>query len=190
MPLKSGSSTQTVSHNIEELHSGPTYAHTKGKFGAERANKQAVAIALSEARKTKRAKGGKVHIGPIRGKDGGRTDVHEMKVADGSYVLSADVVSHLGENNSEAGLHKAKHLFGEGGHFDGAEGRKSGGATSSAKPVDCITAGGEFVIPPSVVKQIGKGDIDLGHKILDRFSMNVRKDHIATLAKLPPPAQD
>lgn len=51
MPLKKGSSQKTISSNIRELHGGKTYAHTKAKFGAKRANKQAVAIALHEARK-------------------------------------------------------------------------------------------------------------------------------------------
>lgn len=138
----------------------------------------------------RRAKGGKVHVGPIRTKHPGRVDTQPMKVADGSYVLSADVVSHLGQNNSENGLRLAQHLFGEGGVFDKGEGRAKGGKTSAGKPIDCITAGGEFVIPPSTVSSIGHGNMDLGHKILDRWSMNVRKDHIATLKNLPPPARD
>lgn len=60
MPLKSGSSKDTVSENIRELHTGQTYAHTAAKFGKAAADRQAVAIALSNARKTshhhKRAK--------------------------------------------------------------------------------------------------------------------------------------
>lgn len=56
MPLEKGSSQETVSKNIEELHTGNTYAHTKKKFGKKRANKQAVAIALSQARKSARGK--------------------------------------------------------------------------------------------------------------------------------------
>ena len=50
MPLKSGSSQKTISSNIKELHHGKTFAHTESKFGKERANKQAIAIAMSEAR--------------------------------------------------------------------------------------------------------------------------------------------
>ena len=218
MPLKPGSSSETVGENIRELHTGDTYAHTSEKFGKERANKQAVAIALSEARKHRasggraaaervlpanhqlgmrvpdggsncakcrffkaprdcdnkgfiewngsprlpdpadryccdlylapargraeggalsdddeaagvavgaaqddqgraaggamngavrqaiaRAKGGKIHVGPIETDHGGRTDTEEMKVPDGAYVLPADAISHMGENNSQAG---------------------------------------------------------------------------------------
>jgi len=50
MPLAAGKSRKTISSNIRELHSGPTYEHTAGKFGKARADKQAVAIALSKAR--------------------------------------------------------------------------------------------------------------------------------------------
>lgn len=143
--------------------------------------------ALDVIRKAKRAHGGKVHVGPIKGNKGGRTDVHEMSVPDGSYILSADVISHLGENNTNAGLETAQHLFGEGGINDPERKRASGG---SVKAVPCITASGEFSIHPRIVKHIGHGDINLGHKILDHYSMMVRKDHIDTLKKLPPPARD
>jgi hypothetical protein len=153
--------------------------------------KNAIRKAVAMAKQAKRANGGKVHVGPIKSDHGGRTDTEEMAVPDGSYVLSADVVSHLGENNSEAGLKHAQKIFGEGGHYDEPEHRATGGpAKSDGKPVDCVTAGGEFVISPRVVKNIGGGDIEWGHKLLDRFSMNVRKDHIRTLASLPPPARD
>ncbi len=54
MPLKKGSSKATVSKNIEEFHGGKTYSATEAKFGKEKADKQAVAVALSEARKSKK----------------------------------------------------------------------------------------------------------------------------------------
>jgi hypothetical protein len=59
MPLKPGKSRKTISSNIRELHKGKTFSRTRAKFGAKRANKQAVAIAFNEARKKankKRAK--------------------------------------------------------------------------------------------------------------------------------------
>jgi hypothetical protein len=55
MPLKKGSSQKTVSKNISELHTGKTYARTMRKYGKAKADKQAVAIALEEARKYKGA---------------------------------------------------------------------------------------------------------------------------------------
>ena len=53
MPMKHGKSKKTVSENISEFHTGKTYAATKKKFGKKRADKQAVAVALSKARKSK-----------------------------------------------------------------------------------------------------------------------------------------
>ena len=141
--------------------------------------------------KVQRANGGKVHVGPIRTKHPGRTDTVPMKVADGSYVLPSETISHLGQNNSEAGLRVADSLFGANGSFtNDAAPRARGGKTESGKPIDCITAGGEYVIGPEKVKAIGRGDIDLGHKILDKFVLNQRKAHIHALSSLDPPARD
>lgn len=53
MPLKKGSSKKTISSNIKEFHTGKTYAKTAAKFGKKKADKQAVAVAMSEARRSK-----------------------------------------------------------------------------------------------------------------------------------------
>lgn len=267
MPLKSGHSEKTIGENIRELHHGPQYARTKANHGSAVANKQAIAVAESVARRAKerasggraaaevalpadhqlgmrvpkggsmcanceylasptecgnkgfikwnggaklphaadeyccdlyglkskaRAHGGKVHVGPIRTKHPGRTDTEPMKVADGSYVLPSETVSHLGQNNSEAGLRVADSLFGVNGSYGKSDAtpRARGGKAEEGKPIDCITAGGEYVIGPDKVKAIGGGDIDLGHKILDKFVLNQRKAHIHALASLAPPARD
>lgn len=58
MPPRSGSSPATVSSNIRELHTGKTFARTAAKFGKQKADKQAIAIALSEARKSRQIGGG------------------------------------------------------------------------------------------------------------------------------------
>lgn len=52
MPLQSGSSQAVISHNIKELHTGNTFAKTEKKFGKAKADKQAIAIAESNARKS------------------------------------------------------------------------------------------------------------------------------------------
>ncbi len=53
MPLRRGTSQKTISSNISEFHKGKMFAHTAKKFGQATANKQAVAVALSTARKSK-----------------------------------------------------------------------------------------------------------------------------------------
>jgi hypothetical protein len=52
MPLKKGTSKKTISKNIEEFHGGETYKRTKAKSGKKKADKQAVAVALSKARES------------------------------------------------------------------------------------------------------------------------------------------
>jgi hypothetical protein len=54
MPLKKGSSQKTVTKNIRELHKGPQFQATKRTHGEAKAHKQAIAIALEQARKSKK----------------------------------------------------------------------------------------------------------------------------------------
>ncbi len=56
MPLINGKSKEVISKNIKELHTGQTFEHTKEKFGVERANRQAIAIALNQAGKSRKKK--------------------------------------------------------------------------------------------------------------------------------------
>ena len=53
MPLKSGKSKKVVSENIKEFSKGETFSKTKEKFGSDKARRQAIAVALSNARKSK-----------------------------------------------------------------------------------------------------------------------------------------
>lgn len=49
MPLKPGKSDKVVGKNIAEFHKGKTYAQTAAKHGKDVANRQAVAVAMKEA---------------------------------------------------------------------------------------------------------------------------------------------
>jgi hypothetical protein len=54
MPLAKGKGKATIKKNFEEFGAGKTYAATKKKFGARKANKQRIAVVLSTARKSKK----------------------------------------------------------------------------------------------------------------------------------------
>lgn len=56
MPLQPGSSNDVVSSNIDELEHGKVVGKTRRKFGKKRAQKQAIAIALKKAGKSKYGK--------------------------------------------------------------------------------------------------------------------------------------
>lgn len=123
---------------------------------------------------------GKVHSGPLHSNEGGRTDTLPVSVKAGSFVVPADVVSALGENNTAAGMKVLDHMFPkmpESLHY------ASGGA------VPIVAAGGEYVIPPESVARVGGGELSHGHNVLDRFVLNTRKNAIKTLKELPGPSQ-
>jgi hypothetical protein len=51
--MKKGKSDKVVSENVSEFHKGKTFAKTEKKFGKEKADKQAIAVAMKEKRKSK-----------------------------------------------------------------------------------------------------------------------------------------
>lgn len=53
MPLRKGSSRDVISANIADQMKGPQHAQTAAKFGEDRANKQAVAVAYAVAKRGK-----------------------------------------------------------------------------------------------------------------------------------------
>lgn len=181
MPLKSGKSQATISENIRELHHGPTHERTAKKFGEERAHEQSIAIAMETARKTKRKKGGRVHLGPVIGNTGGRADKVNASVPDGCYVIPSQAVSHLGENNTMAGMKVLQKMF---PHSSPKEAKK----TSDSVPV--AIADGEFCVSVPDVERVGGGDLDHGHRVLDAWVNQLKEDHIRTLKGLEAPAKD
>lgn len=157
------------------------------------------------------------HAGPIHSHVAGRTDHLPMHVKSGSYVIPADIISAMGEGNTMAGFKNAKISFvgtpyeqsspepyGQGAApyeqgspepYEqgpapyGAElPKKAEGGATSLVPI--IAAGGEYVLTPDEVSSIGKGNLDDGHKILDHFVKEMRRDTIRTLQALPGPKKD
>lgn len=75
--------------------------------------------------------------------------------------------------------------------FDAQQRKKQSGgeAEGGDSHVPIVAAGGEYIIHPEVVRDIGHGNLKAGHKVLDRFVLRVRKENIKTLKKLPGPKQ-
>lgn len=108
----------------------------------------------------------------------GRTDKHSINVISGSYILPADHVAHLGQDNSLAGGKVLDSMF------DSAR-RKTSPAQGDVVPI--VVAGGEYLLEPDQVERVGDGDMNKGHNALDAWVKSVRKKHISLLKSLPPP---
>ena len=61
MPLIKSDTQAATSQNIAEIHGGKTFARTKKKYGKKRAQKQSIAIALSNKRKVAQKKTKRKH---------------------------------------------------------------------------------------------------------------------------------
>lgn len=126
----------------------------------------------------------------------GRTDRIPLSPKGGSYVIPSFAVSAIGQGNTAAGAQGLNKMFGIGGPYGTPTskvpmpkraGKFADGGQTDDGPVDIMAAGGEYVVPPSVVANLGGGDIDRGTKVLDAFVEKVRKKTIRTLRKLPKP---
>lgn len=162
-------------------------SNLKAELAAGKPRAQSLAIAYSMKRRA-RADGGGVFEGPIVSSVPGRTDHLNTDVAPNSYVIPSETVSHLGQNNTLAGLKKLEEMFGRNGKY--GKGLATGGAAGPRRPIPVALAGGEYVISPEIVAKIGGGDPKKGHQWLDKWVMSQRKKHIKTLRNLAGPAKD
>jgi hypothetical protein len=147
-----------------------------------------------------------VHL--INSSVAGRTDRIPMRTAPGSFVLPADVVSGLGQGNTNAGAklwgQAISHSIGPMGIQNAMRSRAvraptaqisrgvtkgfaQGGDTDDLVPI--VTAGGECLVDPEFVRELGQGDPELGKKTLSNSVLMVRKHVISHLQKLPRPVQ-
>jgi hypothetical protein len=161
----------------------------------------------------------KIHTGPIHSAVAGRTDHLPVEVPSGSYVLPADIVSAIGEGNTNAGFKALRRMFAglpygaKSGQPYGHQGGPYGAGSSPynrdpGKPygeplpaghasggktgsnVKVVVAGGEYTLTPGEVTKVGDGDMELGHRVLDDFVKQYRAHTIKTLQKLPGPRRD
>lgn len=225
MPLAKGKSKAVISENISEM------------VRAGLPQGQAIAAALNTARKMRAPGGGfpnppgpqiegitppsgklgggseKIHTGPIHSAVAGRTDHLPVHVPSGSYVIPADVVSGMGEGNTNAGFKVMRRVFGgvpygagkapyghKGGPYSGGSapynqaggpygaplpGHAAGGSTGN--DVKVVVAGGEYTLTPEEVLKAGDGDVERGHRVLDDFVKQMRAETIKTMQNLPGP---
>lgn len=148
--------------------------------------------------------------GMIKSTIPGRTDKIPMSVPTGSYIIPADIPSALGQGNTEAGGQIMSKMFTSGPYGTSLmKGSRNRGGGSRLPPnqsmmrhpsirrrfadggksdhVQIIAAGGEYVVYPDAVAEVGNGSLTDGHKVLDKFVLHTRKKHITTLKKLPGP---
>lgn len=123
-----------------------------------------------------------MHIGAIKAPVAGRTDHLPVHVPSGSYVVPADIVSAIGEGNTEHGFDILNYMI--------KDRAPDGDKNDGGEPVAVVVAGGEYVIPPQAVMAFGGGDMDAGHKALDEWVKTERAATIRTLKSLPGPRRD
>lgn len=138
----------------------------------------------------------------------GRTDRIPMRAPAGSFVIPADVVSGLGQGNTDAGAKlwgkaiassigpmgiqnairrralRAPTLGMSGIGKTRGKGFAEGGNVDDLVPI--VTAGGEALVDPEIVEAMGDGDPDRGKKELTKSVMRVRQqviDHLKSLRK-------
>lgn len=121
--------------------------------------------------------------GMIKSSVPGRTDRIPLVVDKNAFVWPADIISGLGQGNSDAGakvLGEIMALYGP--SQPGNQGGLEGGGT-----VPIVAAGGEFVTDPAGVAAVGNGDLKKGHAILNKAVPYLRKQIASHMLTLPGP---
>ena len=132
----------------------------------------------------------------------GRTDKLPISVFSGSSIVPADVVSGLGQGNTDNGVAILQKMFSTGPYGTKLPGRsrtsmprlrrprmraEGGNAEETDNTTQILASDGEFVVNPESVAMIGNGDIDRGHKILNEFYTQARARNVKELKKMGPP---
>lgn len=214
MPLVKSTSREAVSKNIEaEMASGkPRRQAIAIALDVQRRARKAAGGGIDMPFAARSAARNLERSGMIRSAVPGRTDALPMSVKSGAYVIPADIVSGIGQGNSLAGANALNKMFKTapggaamvhpraspmkmptGGMMKGRRGFSDGGTAIEQEgdaPVDINAAGGEYLIEPEVIAEIGGGDIAQGHAILDAFVKQMRRKTIRALRALPGPKKN
>ena len=181
MPLQKGSSQGVVSNNIKEFHTGKTYAHTKSKFGKARADRQAVAVAMSEAKG--RAFGG---VAPMMGQAFNSTMPQMPRNGVAGVSAPNPLMGSPNGINAPGAIVGAPGAYSRGGTTHGL----TKGAIVSAVPGRTDkhfthVPSGSFVIPADIVSGHGEGNTIAGIETLNKlFKLGSEKaNHVSKLAR-------
>ena len=133
------------------------------------------------------AKGGRVsnktyYDGITKGQD----DRVPTTLREGDFVLTADVVSSLGDGNSRAGANILQQMINQVSSTQHPTLVKK--INNSAAPIKALVSDGEFVVPKNVVLAVGQGDLDKGARVFQNLMKKVRNSK-NDKNKLPPRAQ-
>jgi hypothetical protein len=121
--------------------------------------------------------------GLVPGNTPGRADAIQTQVPQGAYVIPADVVSGVGQGNTQAGGKRITEMLGA--QFKPqAQGFANGGRVQMA---NVRQSGGEYVVHPMHCAHLGGGDVKAGHRELDTMCANVRQAVARHARNAPPP---
>lgn len=107
----------------------------------------------------------------------GRADLVKTSVPANSYIIPADIVSGLGEGNTDAGAKRLKAMLAK---------VPSARPQVPTKMVPVRLSGGEYHVPPEMVAGIGGGSTERGARELELL-VHVVRDHVARHARMTPP---
>lgn len=122
--------------------------------------------------------------GMILGSGNGRSDNVAAKVKIDDYIVPADVVSALGNGDTNSGGKTINNWINQ--HSDKAtmDAYADGG---SSRTLDADLSSGEARLPGHVVRKLGKGSSDKGADMLDKWVLGIRNQYKEHLASLPAP---
>lgn len=118
--------------------------------------------------------------GAVDGDHGGRADTRAVALPKNGYVIPADIVSAIGDGNTDAGFRRLKARFGA----ERPIGRYAKGGTVQANVSD-----GEFIVTPDQVAKLGRGSLKNGHSILNMLVKQIREANIRKLQSIPDPEE-